>query len=248
MARAGHRGRNAGRSAADERSAAGDLAELETVLGHSFHDRAVLQVGLRHSSLGGHGADGNRFDRFEFLGDRVIGLVVAELLLNAFPNDGEGDIARRHARLVNRDSLARLARAVELGRYLELSPGEAASGGRENPAVLADAFEAVIAAVYRDGGLEPARRFLSTQFAPLVAEVAIPPRDAKTALQEWAQARGLSLPSYRTLQVSGPAHRPRIVVEVRIDGLEPQSAEGPSRRAAEQAAAAALFARAQVEQ
>src|SRR5258708_29173263 len=142
MARAGHRGRNAGRSAADERSAAGDLAELETVLGHSFHDRAVLQVGLRHSSLGGHGADGNRFDRFEFLGDRVIGLVVAELLLNAFPNDGEGDIARRHARLVNRDSLAPLARAVELGRYLRISPREAASGSRDDPAGVAYVLDA----------------------------------------------------------------------------------------------------------
>jgi ribonuclease-3 len=205
-------------------------------------------TGLRHSSLGGRGGDAKRFDRFEFLGDRVIGLVVAELLLGAFPEDGEGDIARRHARLVNRDSLARVARAIDLGRWLELSPGEAQSGGRNNPAVLADAFEAVIAALYSDGGLEPARRFLAGQFAPLVAEVAVPPRDAKTALQEWAQGRGLNLPTYRTLKVSGPAHRPRIVVEVRIDGLEPESAEGPSRRAAEQAAAAALFARAQVQQ
>jgi ribonuclease-3 len=245
VARAGHRGRNASGNSAADRAPAADLAEFEVVIGHRFNDPALLSTGLRHSSLGGRGADAKRFDRFEFLGDRVIGLVVAELLLSAFPDDAEGDIARRHARLVNRDSLARLARAVDLGRYLELSPGEAQSGGRENPAVLADAFEAVIATLYLDGGLEPARHFLAAQFAPLMLEVAVPPRDAKTALQEWAQGRGLSLPSYRTIKVSGPAHRPKIVVEVRIDGLEPESAEGPSRRAAEQAAAAALFARAQ---
>jgi len=246
VARAGTRGRSPGRKADGEPSVPADLAGLEAILGHKFGDRAVLHAALSHSSLG-KGAGEIGFDRLEFLGDRVIGLVVAELLLAGFPKDHEGDIARRHARLVNRDSLARLARAIGLGRYLELSAGEAQSGGRDNPAVLADAFEAVIAAIYRDGGIEPARAFLSAQFPPLLAEVAVPPRDAKTALQEWAQGRGLKLPVYRTLQVSGPAHRPRIVVEVKIEGREPQSGEGPSRRAAEQTAAAALLARVSAE-
>ncbi len=249
MPRAGHRGRKGGPVRRD--LGADDLASLEAALGHSFGDRAILQAGLRHSSLGSRAnlkhlepaAEG--FDRLEFLGDRVIGLVVAEMLLAGYPNDGEGDIARRHARLVERDSLARLARAIGLGRYLRLSTGEAQSGGRDNPAVLADAFEAVVAALYRDGGLAAAREFLVPQFAPLMAEVVVPPRDAKTALQEWAQARGLSLPTYRTLEMKGPAHRPRISVEVQIDGLPPQTADGPSRRAAEQAAAAALLTTAQ---
>lgn len=205
----------------------------------------MLLAALSHSSLGGPAPAVDGFDRLEFLGDRVIGLVVAEMLLAGYPKDGEGDIARRHARLVNRDSLARLARTIDLGRHLRLSAGEAQSGGRENPAVLADAFEAVIAALYRDGGMAAARDFLVPQFAPLMAEVVVPPRDAKTALQEWAQARGLSLPTYRTIEMSGPAHRPRISVEVRIDGLPPQTAEGPSRRVAEQAAAAALLTLAQ---
>jgi ribonuclease-3 len=246
LARAAHRGRKGGRTDRDH-GAADDLATLEASLGHCFGNRAILPAALSHSSLGSRasratkGAAAEGFDRLEFLGDRVVGLVVAEMLLAGYPNDGEGDIARRHARLVDRGSLARLARAIDLGRHLRLSTGEAQSGGRDNPAVLADAFEAVVAALYRDGGLAAAREFLLPQFAPLMAEVVVPPRDAKTALQEWAQARGLSLPTYRTLEMSGPAHRPRISVAVQIDGLPPQTAEGPSRRAAEQAAAAALL-------
>jgi ribonuclease-3 len=243
LAREAHRGRSRRRAGRDEAPA--DVAELEAKLGHRFGERAVLLGALSHSSLGGQAPAADGFDRLEFLGDRVIGLVVAEMLLAGYPKDGEGDIARRHARLVNRDSLARLARSIELGRYLRLSAGEAQSGGRDNPAVLADAFEAVIAALYRDGGMAAARDFLVPQFAPLMAEVVVPPRDAKTALQEWAQARGLSLPTYRTLEMSGPAHRPRISVEVQIEGLPPQTAEGPSRRVAEQAAAAALLTLAQ---
>lgn len=245
MARGVHRGHSRSGRPNRDHGATEDLSSLEAVLGHDFRDQAVLLAALRHSSLGSRPLAVEGFDRLEFLGDRVIGLVVAEMLLAGYPNDGEGDIARRHARLVNRDSLARLARAVDLGRYLRLSPGEAQSGGRENPAVLADAFEAVVAALYRDGGMTAVRDFLVPQFAPLMAEVVVPPRDAKTALQEWAQARGLSLPTYRTLEMSGPAHRPRISVEVTIDGLPPQTAEGPSRRAAEQAAAAAMLTLAQ---
>jgi ribonuclease-3 len=222
----------------------GLLDDLEAALGHRFRDRALLLAALSHSSLGRKGAAAAGFDRLEFLGDRVVGLVVADMLLDRFPEDGEGDIARRHARLVNRDSLARIARDIGLGTYLRLSPGETLSGGGDNPAVLADAFEAVIAALYRDGGMEAARACLTVRFEPLVSEVAVPPRDAKTALQEWAQARGLNLPEYRLLKMSGPAHKPRIAVEVKIEGLEPESAEGSSKRIAEQTAAAALLERA----
>lgn len=247
MARRAHRGRSRSGRIDRDHGSADDLSPLQASLGHKFHDPAILASALRHSSLGSRAATADGFDRLEFLGDRVIGLVVAEMLLAGYPKDGEGDIARRHARLVNRDSLARLARAIDLGRYLRLSPGEAQSGGRDNPGVLADAFEAMIAAVYRDGGMSAARDFLVPQFAPLMAEVVIPPRDAKTALQEWAQGRGLNLPSYRTVEMSGPAHRPRISVEVQIQGLPPQQAEGPSRRAAEQAAAAALLTLAQAD-
>jgi len=220
------------------------LDALEKALDHRFRDRALLLDALSHSSLGRKGAAVAGFDRLEFLGDRVVGLVVADMLLDHFPDDGEGDIARRHARLVNRDSLARIARDIGLGTYLRLSVGESQSGGGDNPAVLADAFEAVVAALYRDGGMDAARACLTVRFAPLISEVAVPPRDAKTALQEWAQARGLNLPEYRLLKMSGPAHKPHIAVEVRIDGLDPEKAEGSSKRIAEQAAAAALLQRA----
>ncbi|MBM3537730.1 MAG: ribonuclease III [Alphaproteobacteria bacterium] len=224
-----------------------DLRALEAVLEHRFSDGALLQAALDHSSLSGRTAIAaalNRFDRLEFLGDRVVGLVLAEMLLERYPEDDEGAIARRHATLVNRDSLASVARTIGLGRFLRLSSGEAQAGGGDNPAVLADAFEAVVAALYRDGGMERARAFLVEQFTPLVAELAVPPQDAKTALQEWAQGRGIGLPVYRTLEVTGPAHRPLIAVEVRVEGLEAETAKGSSRRAAEQAAAAALLARA----
>ncbi len=227
-----------------------DLGILEKALGHRFADPTLLRSALAHSSLarrpgGTISADG--FDRLEFLGDRVVGLVAAELLLARYPADGEGDIARRYAALVNKDSLARLARAMDLGRFLQLSPGEKQAGGGDNPAVLADAFEAVVAALYRDGGWEQARAFLVDRFGAMVEELAVPPQDAKTALQEWAQSRGLSLPVYRTLKMSGLAHRPLIEVEVKIEGLPPSTATGPSRRAAEQAAAAALLERARRE-
>lgn len=222
-----------------------DLRALETALGHGFSDPALLQAALEHSSLGNRATrpgSPQGFDRLEFLGDRVVGLVIAEMLLERYPDDDEGAIARRHATLVNRDSLAGVARTIGLGRFLRLSAGETQAGGDDNPAVLADAFEAVVAALYRDGGMERAREFLIARFAPLVAELAVPPQDAKTALQEWAQSRGLALPTYRTLEMTGPAHRPLIEVEVRVEGLPPETAKGPSRRAAEQTAAAALLA------
>lgn len=233
------------RSPKDAGAGGADPRALETILGHRFRDSGLLAAALAHSSLAGRGAArAEGFDRLEFLGDRVIGLVVAEMILERYPGDSEGAVARRHAALVNRDTLARVAREMNLGAYMQLAVSEEQGGGRDNPGVLSDAFEALVAALYRDGGLDAARAFLVARFAPLVAELAVPPRDAKTALQEWAQGRGLSLPVYRTLAMSGPAHKPRIKVEVRIEGLAPETAEGTSRRIAEQEAAAALLVRA----
>lgn len=219
-------------------------AALETALGWRFKNPELLHAALRHSSLGARSGPGDDFDRMEFLGDRVVGLVAAELLLARYPKDSEGAIARRHATLVNRDTLAYIAREIDLGHHIVLSSGEAKSGGGDNPGVLSDAFEAVVAALYRDGGIEAARAFLATQLEPLIEAMTSPPRDAKTALQEWAQGHGFRLPSYRTLEMTGPAHKPRIRVEVKIEGLAEATAEGASKRAAEQAAAATLLARA----
>lgn len=228
----------------DRASAAGDLEALERSLGYSFADRALLQAALRHSSLAPRPQGkkrGEHFERLEFLGDRVVGLAVADLLLKRFPRESEGDLARRHAALVSRDTLAALAEQIALGSRLSLTRGEDETGGRSKPTVLADALEAVIGAVYRDGGLDPARQVVAKLLEAKLEDAVGPPRDPKTALQEWAQGKGLPLPSYRTVSTEGPAHQPNFQVEVSIKGETPVTATGASKQAAERAAAAALL-------
>ncbi len=215
-----------------------DDAALEAALGHQFKDRELLGRALTHPSLA---LKRGMFERLEFLGDRVLGLVVADLLMARFPGEVEGDLARRHAVLVSRDSLAAIAAAMDLGAHLRLARGEEGSGGRRNPGMLADALEAVIGALYRDGGLEAARRFIAGRLAPLIDRETAPPRDPKTALQEWAQGRGLNLPAYRTVTATGPAHQPHFRVEVSVEGHAPGVGEGASKRAAEREAALRLL-------
>ena len=219
-----------------------DLAKLKRCLEYEFADAALLAAALTHPSLPRHRAArrGDDFERLEFLGDRVLSLVVADWLFGRFPDESEGDLAKRHAELVRRDSLALVATAIGLDGALRLARGEAESGGAAKAGILADAFEAVLGALYRDGGLEPARRLIVREFAVL-AEVSAPPRDAKTLLQEWTQGRARGLPEYRTVSHAGPAHRPHFVVEVTVVDHPPARGEGASKRAAEQAAAAALL-------
>jgi ribonuclease III len=223
-----------------------DIDGLEHALGHRFSDRELLKAALRHSSVApgagrARARTGDNFERFEFLGDRVVGLVVADLLLARYPREPEGDVARRHATLVSRRVLAEIAVEMDLGRYLRLTRGEEVSGGRDKPTVLADALEAVIGALYRDGGLDAASRLVSRLFETRLDGGGKPPRDPKTALQEWAQARGLPLPVYRTVKMEGPAHQPSFQIEVTVKGFDPVVAGGTSKRDAERAAAAALI-------
>lgn len=221
-----------------------DIEGLEETLGHRFSDRALLQAALRHSSLAPGTRTrqgGDHFERLEFLGDRVVGLIVADLLLARFPRESEGDLARRHAALVSRRTLAELAGEIGLGRQLHLTRGEDETGGRRKPTVLADSLEALIGAVYRDGGIEPAKAFVARLYDERLESAGKPPHDPKTALQEWAQARGLPLPAYRTVTTEGPAHLPSFQIEVRVEGFEPAIAGGRSKRDAERAAAAALL-------
>lgn len=221
------------------------LGALGNRLGHAFANAALLRAALTHPSLAGRvagAAPGDGFERLEFLGDRVLSLVIAELLFVRFPHDSEGSLSRRHADLVRRDSLARVALALGLDGALRLTPVDVQSGLARNPGVLADAFEAVLGALFRDGGLEPARQLIVREFAAFLDAGATAPRDAKTALQEWAQGRGLGLPSYRILSQEGPAHQPRFVVEVAVAGQPPARGEGASKRVAEQQAAELLLA------
>lgn len=224
-------------------SAAG-VADLAEVLGHRFADPGLLQQALTHSSAFGAAAGRRRglsYERLEFLGDRVLGLLVSEMLYQTFPEETEGALARRLAELARKETIARVALSLELGRHLVLSRGEEEGGGRNNPSLLADACEAVLGALYLDGGLAAAKAFVERHWRPLLAADARPPKDAKTALQEWAQGAGLPLPSYRIRGSEGPPHDPVFEVEVMVEGHPPVTGSGRSRRAAEQAAAAALL-------
>jgi ribonuclease III len=219
------------------------LAGLAEALGHQFSRRELLTEALTHPSATKRRGAGRRgYERLEFLGDRVLGLVVAELLFRRFTTEAEGELTRRHTHLVRREALAEVARRVGLGPCLIVAPGEEASGVRDNPSVLADVCEALIAALYLDAGLAVATGFIERWWEPRLRALGEPPRDPKTALQEWAQARGLALPLYRTIATEGPAHQRQFTVTVEVAGRPPAMARGKSKRAAETAAAAALLA------
>jgi ribonuclease III len=221
------------------------IPALSERLGHAFSDPTLLIAALTHPSLRGHvrGRRADDFERLEFLGDRVLSLVVADWLFTRFPHEPEGDLARRHAELVSRDQLARVATTMGLDRVLRLSKSEANTGGAGKAGILADAFEAVLGAMFRDAGLTPTRQLIEREFAAALDAAIAPPRDAKTLLQEWTQGRALGLPTYRTVTHTGPAHRPHFVVEVQVSGQEPARGEGASKRAAEQKAAEMLLGR-----
>ncbi len=217
---------------------------LEETLGHQFSRPELLWHALIHPSTAtpDDGVE-HSSERQEFLGDRVLGLVIADLLFHRFPDENEGHLARRHSVLVSRRTLARVADQIGLSSHIVLSPGEDGMGGRKRPTLLADICEAVIAALYLDGGLEPAAVFIRRHWRPLMDEDVVPPKDAKTALQEWAQGRGLALPEYREVARDGPPHAPRFTIEVTVTGYVPAAGTGSSKRAAEGIAAATFLAR-----
>ncbi len=224
---------------------AADLAEL---IGHRFADPSLLEEALTHRSA----LDRQRIrklsfphgnERLEFLGDRVLSLVVADMVLRHFPDEPEGELARRHTALVRAEALGEVARRIGLGGWLRLADSERATGGETKLTILADACEALIGAIYRDGGLPAARSFVERHWASFLQGDARQFRDPKTALQEWAQARGLPLPGYREVGREGPPHKPRFVIEASVAGAEPERGSGGTKREAERAAAKALLAR-----
>ncbi len=218
------------------------LDALEQRLGHSFKDRALLLEAMTHASaLDGKREQRRSYDRLEFLGDRVLGLIVAERLLAARANDEEGDLAPRLNALVNRHACAAAARAADLGAAVILSPSEASQGGRGKEAILADLCESVIGALYLDAGIDAARAFVTRFWGDAFDAMGHTPRDAKTALQEWAAARHKGL-SYVLIEQTGPEHAPRFVIEARVDAMAPARGEGGSKREAQRAAAAAFMA------
>jgi len=217
----------------------GEQSELEHLLGHHFRNPALVVEALTHSIDGQETP--KTYQRLEFLGDRVLGLVVAELLLARFPDEAEGAIAKRHSALVKGEALARVGRQLNMGPHMLLSQQEIEAGGRENPNILADIMESLIAALYLDGGLEAARVFIHQHWTAMMEETPIPPGDSKTELQEWAQGAGRGLPEYVEIGREGPDHAPIFTFQVQIEGVSPATGAGSNKRNAEKAAAKALL-------
>ncbi len=214
------------------------LAGLEARIGHVFGEPKLLELALTHvSAVAVKGGRGQSYQRLEFLGDRVLGLVVSDLLYERFPLADEGELSRRLAQMVRKETCADIAIAWDIGPHLRLGGGEAQSGGRGKLAILSDVCESIVGAVFLDGGYAAARGLVDAAWSPRMMASAVPVRDAKTTLQEWAQARGLPPPDYREVSRSGPAHAPQFLVAVSVEGYRAIEAVGASKRAAEQAAA-----------
>jgi ribonuclease-3 len=227
-------------------SSDGDLAALQTRIGHSFTDASLLVRALTHvSALPALRAQRriDSYQRLEFLGDRVLGLAVSTMLFETYPAAEEGELSRRLADLVRKDTCADVARDWGVGEFLRLGEGEAQTGGAKKSAILGDICESILGAVFLDAGFPAAEGVVRKFFAAKMLHPGRPLRDAKTALQEWAQARGLPPPAYRQSGRSGPDHAPLFVMEVVVTGFESVKAEGTSKRLAEQACAQKFLAR-----
>jgi ribonuclease-3 len=222
-------------------------SKLEARLGYKFADPELLDRALTHSSAI---APGKRieqsYQRLEFLGDRVLGLVVADLLYRRFPKATEGDLSRSLNALVRKETCAMIAREIDLGSEINLGESEARSGGAEKDAILGDVMEAVLGALYVDGGLGPAFEIIERLFGEHAGQSASERADAKTTLQEWAQGRGLEPPAYVETERTGPDHAPQFTIAVRLNGYEPLTATGPSKKLAEHKAAEAFLVREKV--
>ena len=215
---------------------------LEKTIGHRFKDRDLLDRSLTHISVSG-GNRANSYQRLEFLGDHVLGLIISDMLFRAFPKADEGELSRRLADLVRREACADVARAIVLGEAIRLGSSESNAGGRARTAILADVCEALVGAVYLDGGYDAASKLVEKLWGERMRAPVRPLRDPKTILQEWAQARGLPTPAYREVERTGPHHDPEFRISVKLPDREPAEGIGRSKRSAEQAAAAALLKR-----
>lgn len=219
------------------------LAQLFERLGHAFKNRSLIELALTHASARPSLKPNEDNERLEFLGDRVLGLAIAELLTASFPEASEGELARRYNQLVRAETCAEIAQDWELGKLILMSGGEAESGGRGKKTILANACEAVLGAVFIDGGYAAARDIVHRFWAAELSGYGLATPDAKSVLQEWAQGRRLSLPRYIEIAREGPDHAPRFTAEVQIDGVAPERGHGANKRAAEQAAALAMLLR-----
>ena len=217
---------------------------LETRIGYRFSDVSLLNCALTHiSALKGPRNRAGSYQRLEFLGDHVLGLVISDMLFRGFPKADEGELSRRLADLVRKETCAEIAVSIELGAAIKLGSSEVNAGARKRPAILADVCEALIGAAYLDGGYTASAELVERLWQARMQAKTQPPRDPKTILQEWAQARGLPTPAYREVARSGPDHNPEFRVAVQLPDRAPAEGSGRSKRAAEQDAAAAMLTR-----
>ncbi|OFV95197.1 MAG: ribonuclease III [Acidobacteria bacterium RIFCSPLOWO2_12_FULL_54_10] len=217
-----------------------NLAELENTVGHVFNDIGLLTRAVTHSSFcrsasGQAGEQSN--EQMEFLGDSILGFIVSDALVSLFPDESEGQLSKRKARIVSASHLYHAARRLNLGHHLRLGKGEEKSGGRTKPGLLADAFEALVASIYLDGGLEPARRLVQNCLLESIPSPISADSDCKTALQEFLQGRRLPPPKYVVVEEKGPEHDKIFTVQVFIGETRLAQAEGPTKKTAQQAAA-----------
>lgn len=217
---------------------------LQQHIGYRFRDPGLLTLALTHPSV----VSAKSNQRLEFLGDSVLGAIVARILYDMYPEEKEGELARRFASLVRGETLALIAREIHLGDALIIGTSEKQAQGRDNDSNLEDALEALLGAIYLDGGFEAVQAFVLPRWTVRARTMQSAPKDAKTALQEWAQARSLPVPQYSLLDTTGPAHAPIFTIQVTVEGQAPETAAAPSKRAAEQAAATALLSRLTQEQ
>jgi ribonuclease III len=229
-----------------KRSTAAARAAIEARIGYKFSDGALLKTAFMHVSAlkaaTRHRADS--YQRLEFLGDHVLGLIVSDMLYRAYPRADEGELSKRLADLVRKESCADVAKQLGLGDDIELGAvGAAAAQARLRKSVLGDICEAVIGAIYLDGGFTAAAQFIARNWTERMQKPRRPPRDSKTTLQEWAQGKGLPTPIYREIERTGPHHDPQFRVAVELPGLAPAEGVGGNKRAAEKAAASAMIAR-----
>ena len=217
-----------------------NLKDLEARLQYKFQKDDIIERALTHSSAHAT-SDGLDYERLEFLGDRVVNLVVADLLFKIFPEEKEGSLAKRHTALVRTETLAEMARILKLGDFVILSEAERKAGGAENDNILADIMEAVTAAIYLDGGFQKAEEFFERAMGDRLHKMVEPPRDPKTALQEWSQAKDLGLPVYEVIGQDGPDHAPEFTIRVTLKDYAPQYASSTSKKRAEKEAAKKLL-------
>lgn len=221
-----------------------DIGELQRRIGYSFQDIELLQRALTHVSAIRTGVSRTEsYQRLEFLGDRVLGLAISDLLYRSYPRAAEGEMSRRLADLVRKETCADVSRDWEVGPFLRLGESEENSGGAHNGAILGDVCEAIIGAIFVDAGYAAASAIVEKNWIERLKKPRRPLRDPKTALQEWAQARGLAAPTYREVRRSGPAHAPNFTIAAEVAGFQDAQAQGGSKRAAEQAAARTFLLR-----